>query len=337
MLSLAILFLVLALAGIVARKTYNYLPLPEMKRLAAKHDPLASKIYPAAAHGGSLRVLLGIWIVVTSAASFVLLARVAPLFLSLAAISLVLWAAFSWLPSSRVTSLGARFTLAITPPLIWLLERLYPLLSRLASVLQKRYRDTAHTGVFERQDLVQLLDRQLHQPDNRLTIEELDIAKRALSFDEHSVGDILTPRKHITTVQASDTLGPILIDELHKSGQNHVLVRETAKGPYVGTLDFKHLDLMHTGKVSDVMSPRIYYVHQQDKLGEALHAFFVTNCPVFVVVNSFEEYVGIITIESVLHQLLGHIPGDEFDQYADMTAVAARHPKVGTTDDEVVE
>lgn len=120
-------------------------------------------------------------------------------------------------------------------------------------------------------------------------------------------------------------LGPILIDELHKTGQNHVLIRETPKGPFVGSLDFKHLDLLHTGLASDVMNPKIYYVHEHDPLSEALHAFFVTNHPLFVVVNSQEEYLGIITIETVLKQLLGHIPGDDFDQYADPSAVAARH------------
>jgi CBS domain containing-hemolysin-like protein len=47
----------------------------------------------------------------------------------------------------------------------------------------------------------------------------------------------------------------------------------------------------------------------------------------FVVINSFEEYVGILSIEKVLKQLLGHVPGDDFDQYANPVAVAARHTK----------
>jgi hypothetical protein len=35
----------------------------------------------------------------------------------------------------------------------------------------------------------------------------------------------------------------------------------------------------------------------------------------------------VVTIEAVLRQLLGHIPGDSFEQYADVAAVAARHTK----------
>jgi CBS domain containing-hemolysin-like protein len=75
------------------------------------------------------------------------------------------------------------------------------------------------------------------------------------------------------------------------------------------------------------MHGSVYYVHENDSLSEALHAFFVTNHPLFVVVNSFEEFVGVLTVESILRQLLGHVPGDDFDQYTDLAAVAARHPR----------
>jgi CBS domain containing-hemolysin-like protein len=42
------------------------------------------------------------------------------------------------------------------------------------------------------------------------------------------------------------------------------------------------------------------------------------------VVNSFEEYVGIITMEDVLETMIGKLIVDEFDRYDDLRAVAAR-------------
>jgi CBS domain containing-hemolysin-like protein len=134
---------------------------------------------------------------------------------------------------------------------------------------------------------------------------------------------------------AEDTLGPVLIDEVHKSGQEFVLVREAKKGPVIGSLEFAKLGLGSKGKVRDLMNPTVYYIHENDTLTEALHAFFVTNQPMFVVVNSFEEFIGILTVENILHQLLGHIPGDDFDQYTNLAAVAARHKKLEKESDEV--
>jgi CBS domain containing-hemolysin-like protein len=324
---IAAVLLLLALAGIVVRKTYYYLPALEMKRRAENHDRLAAQLYRAVAYGNSLRGILWLYIGLTSAASLVLLARVLPVWASLLVVGPLLWIAFSLLPASRTTRLGTGLTRLVTPPLAWLLNYLHPLLSRGADMVERRYTAPAHTGLFERDDLLALVKRQQQQADNRLTDEELEIVKRTLGFGDHKVADVMTPRKRIKTILAGDTVGPILIDEVHKSGQGNVLVRESPKGPFVGTLAFKQLDLQSTGQVKDVMEAAIYYLHENDPLNQALHAFFVTNCSLFVVVNSFEEYVGILTIENVLHQLLGHVPGDDFDQYADIEVVAARHPK----------
>ena len=40
--------------------------------------------------------------------------------------------------------------------------------------------------------------------------------------------------------------------------------------------------------------------------------------------NEFEDVVGIITIEDIIEQILGRKIVDEFDQYADMRAVAQK-------------
>jgi CBS domain containing-hemolysin-like protein len=347
---IAIVLLLLALAGIVVRKTYYYLPARELKRQAENHDRLAARLYRAVAYGNSLRSLLWLYIGLATAASLVFLARQLPVWVSLLVVGPLLWIAFSLVPATRVTKLGIRLTTFVTPPIAWLLNYLHPLLSRSADVVERRYTAPAHTGLFERGDLLDLIKRQQQQPDSRLTDEELEIVKHTLGFGDHKVADVMTSRKRIKTVLADDTVGPILIDEVHKSGQGQALVRESRKGPFVGTLAFKQLDLQSTGQVKDIMETPIYYLHSNDPLNQALHALFVTNCSLFVVVNSFEEYVGILTIENVLQQLLGHAPRDDFDQYADIEAVAARHPKTKKpkkpdesdeppvkTDDEMVE
>lgn len=343
----AVVFLLLSLGGVVVRKTYFNLPARELKRRAEKNDKAAKAMYRAAAYGNSLRTLLWLYIGLTAAAGLIVLAREIDVWISLFVIGPLLWIAFSLVPATRVTKFGTRLTILVTPPIAWALNYLHPALSRGAETVERRYTVPRHTRLFERDDLIKLLERQRYQPDSRFTPEELEIAGRALSFDDHLVADIMTPRKKIKTVLAGDTVGPILIDELHKNGQEQALVRESSKGPFVGTLRFSQLGIESKGQVRDMMTPTVYYVHENDTLGEALHAFFATNHPVFVVVNSSEEYVGVISVEDMIRQLVGHVPGDEFDQYSDMEAVSARHPAVRRkrgepetpvkTDEEVVE
>lgn len=324
----AVIFLLLSLGGVVVRKTYFRLPTRELKRRAERHDATARSLYRAVAYGNSLRGLLWLYIGLTAAAGLILLARDLNIWISLLVVGPLLWIAFSLVPASRTTRFGTGLALMVTPPIAWLLDFLHPLLSRGADLVRRRYTAADHTNLYERDDLIHLLEKQRHQEDSRFTEEELEIAIRALGFDEHLVADVMTPRKKIKTVLAKDTLGPILIDELHKNGQEQVLVRDTPKGQFVGSLRFSQLGINSHGQVRDVMQPTVYYVHQNDTLGEALHAFFVTNHPVFVVVDNEEEYVGVISVQDILKRLVGHLPGDDFDQYSDPAAVAARHPAV---------
>lgn len=322
---LAVATLLLALIGIVARKTYYYLPARELKRRAERHDRDAVALYRAVAYGNSLRTLLWLYIGLTGAATIILLARTLPVWASLLIVGPLLWIAFSLIPATRTTRPGLRLTVLITPLIAKLLEYLHPLLSRGAEEVERRYTAPEHTKLFEKEDLLELINRQQNQADSRLTEEELEIVKRALNFDSYRVGDITTPRKRVKTVLADDTIGPILIDEIHKSGQDYALVRESARGPVVGTLAFRQLNLSSSGRVKDGMRSTVYYLNENDLLSQALHAFFTTNQPLFVVINNFEEYVGILTINNVVKQLLGHVPGDDFDQYSDLSAVALRH------------
>ena len=322
----ALLLLGLSLGGVAVRKTYLHLPLHELKRRAVHKDHWAAELYRAAAYGKSLQALLWLFIALTSAGGFILLAREAPVWLSVLAVASLLWAAFSWLPASRVTSVGMRATLFVTPALSWLLNYLHPPLSRIAEFVSSHHTTPSHTGLFERDDLVRLLERQHSQPDNRLSLEELEIVKHVLSFPDLIVRDVMTPRGNIRTVHANETVGPILIDELHQTEQDHVLVQDSPNAQIVGTLAVQPLGIHSSGRVRDLMDPTVYFVHENDTLSEALHAFFVTNHPLFIVTNSFEEYVGIITVQTILMELLGHIPGDDFDQYANLQAIASRHP-----------
>jgi CBS domain containing-hemolysin-like protein len=332
-LTAALICLVLALGGVVVRKTYFALPLRELKRRAADHQKPYVQLYRAAAYGDTLRALLWLYIGLSGAGAVVLLARSLPVWASLLVVGPLLWITFSLLPASRTTRTGTLLTSLVTPTLTWLLNYLHPTLSRAAEPVRRRY--SGHTGLFERDDLLDLLDRQRQQPDNRLTDEELSIIRRVLQFNQRTVGDIMAPAKQVKTVLADDTIGPILIDELHQSGQAFALVRQSKRGELLGTLAFSRLNLDSHGKVGDTMDQAIYYLNESDSLGQALHAFFTTNQPLFVVVDSAEEFIGVVTITDVLTELLGHVPGETFDQYADPSAVAARYTV--KTDDEVVE
>lgn len=314
----------LGLICIVLDKALFRLPLHELKRRAATEEPLAAKLYQAAAYGTTARALLSLMSLASFSAGLVLIVRYLPPWAGFAVVLAALTTAFIWLPKSRVSSAANKLASLLSPAVRWTSGLVYPAANRVGSRMRRHFRQPGHTGLFERSDLLDLVNRQRQLHDNRISPEELEIVRRALTFGDHYVHDVLVPRSAVKTVLADATVGPILIDEVHKTGQEYVLVQDKKDGNVIGTLEVARLGLHSEGKIRDHMDPKVYYVHEDATLSQALHAFFVTNRPMFIAINSFEEFVGIVTVESILRQLLGHLPGEDFEEYANPAAVARR-------------
>lgn len=329
---LAILLLAsLTLLGVSLQKTYQSLPAKELKRRAAKGDEVAALLNRAVAYGFSLQVLLWLIIGLSAAGFFVVLSRSVPSWLAVMGSVALLWTGFAWLPATQVTGYGQWLAKTITPAIEWLLRTLHPVLVRAGQLVRTKGKLSVHTGLYQKEDLIELLDQQNGQLDNRITPSELMFARTALMFEEKVVRDIMTPRRVVKMVGADESVGPLLMDELHKSGFSRFPVFEK-KDQIVGTLYLRSLvEKKATGKVKDLMDKKVFYVNEGQPLGHVLNAFIKTKHHLFIVVNEFEEISGVITIEDVIEQLIGRQIVDEFDKYDNLREVAALAAKKDKT------
>lgn len=338
----ALLLTAVALSAIVLKKTYAFLPAKELKRRAEHGDELARPLWNAVAYGRSLYVLLWLIIGFSVAGAIVLFARIAPPLFGVLGVALIVAVGFAWLPNSRLTSSGARFAAMVTPLVVKVVSFLQPVLERVAGLVGKRLPYPQHTRLFEKDDLIALIERQRHQPDSRFTEEELNIASAALMFGSRTVDEITTPRSEVIAVTADDDVSPVLLDELHKTGHSRFPVTAKDSAHVVGTLHLRELTDVSEGKgakgrVQDYADKHVYYVHENDSIASALHAFYQTKHQLFVVINNFEEYVGIITIEDILRALIGDRVESEFDLPESRVAVAAKHKHSERPVDDVLE
>jgi CBS domain containing-hemolysin-like protein len=325
---IALALVALACAGIVIDKTFRMLPVKELKRRARAGNMQARKLYKAAAYGASLHLLLWLIVLSASAASFVFLVKIAPWPLAFLLILAAVGYVYIFLTSGRVAVASEGLAEFSAPPLAWILHRLHPILDAGANFVRDHRAVMVRTGLFEREDLLALLERQKKQPDSRFSQEELDLLMSALAFGQKSVGETMVPRREVRSISADEAVGPALMQELHDSGHSRFPVYNGEPDKFVGTLYLRNLINLHnTGHVRDHMQHAVYYVHEEYPLEQALHAFLKTKHHLFIVINKFEEYVGIITIEDIIEQILGSQIVDEFDAYDDIRAVAADHAR----------
>lgn len=164
----------------------------------------------------------------------------------------------------------------------------------------------------------------VRQDHTSLNKEEKLLVKQALAYTGIKIRDIMTPRSVVVSADKADTVGPVLLDRLHKSGQSRFPVVEKDLDHVVGMLYMHNLVPLKPKikTVADALDPKVFYVHEEKTLDHALHAFLRTKHHLFIVVNEFEETTGVITIEDILETIIGRKIVDEFDQYEDLRAVA---------------
>lgn len=210
----------------------------------------------------------------------------------------------------------------IEPSLFHLIHQ-YPFITKYIRIFTD---DTPEFSLHSREELHHVIK------SSRGVLSENDklLLLRSLDFSNRKVSDAMTPRSVIDSINRVELLGPLVLDELHKTGHSRFPVIENDIDHVVGILHLHDLlkidsNKKHTSKVETLMEKRVFYIHEDQTLEHALTAFIKTRHHLFVVVNEYRETVGIISLEDVIEALLGRKIVDEFDEHDDLRKVAQRN------------
>lgn len=187
--------------------------------------------------------------------------------------------------------------------------------------------EPVETRLDSREELVHLVG----ESGSLLSGDEKKLVLHGLEFGKRRVDEIMTPRGVIDTIGKKELLGPLVLDDLHKTGHSRFPVTDGDVDHIVGVLHIQDLLVLDARQRSSTaekaMEPRVFYIREDQTLDHALTAFLRTRHHLFVVVNEFRETVGIVSLEDVIEALLGRKIVDEFDAHEDLRVVAARNPR----------
>lgn len=329
--TLGILLLVIVfLKCLLLYKTARALTLSELRRRArASSDRATRSLYKLLSFQTSLQIIILLLGTASGAALLLLLSQISSWLVAV----FILAAGWALLDDRFVVMPGSwlwKISSYAAPALVPLVGSLQPVLGRISVVIGH---PKIHSGVYEREDLLDLLDRQKSQIDNRISGSELKAARGALTFGDKPVGSVMTPRKAVAWVGRDDLIGPKLMDDLHNTGFTRFPVIAGSSKPtnpeVVGTLYIADLlkNLEKPGRVANIMKHDAHFINESHSLLQALDGFLKSGQHLLIVVNNFEEVVGVLTLEDVLGQILGEKISDEFDRYHDKRAVAGADVK----------
>ena len=212
----------------------------------------------------------------------------------------------------------------IAHPLRWLVIAFRPLIA-LTQVATRLVWSGRQEQRVSDEELLTLVGSGLRTGDFKK--HEADVITNVLALENTKTRDVLTPRTVVFTLDAATTVKDAAAnDALVK--HTRVPVFEDEPDNIVGIVHRMDV-LMAAAKgevdreVKEVMRP-VRVVADTTPLDSLLRTFLKTRRHMAAVIDEFGGFAGIVTLEDVLEELIGHEIVDETDQVQDMRAFAQR-------------
>jgi len=196
-------------------------------------------------------------------------------------------------------------------PILYILQLYDRLVRRLAGVAE-----TSPDQLEEEKQDEFLTDLELQKMRGVVDEEEQEMIENVLQLSETTVGEIMTPRTDMTSVNITADIQTIL-ETITTTGHSRLPIYEYNMDNVVGFIYAKDL-LMEIGKVPADFKLKDklrlpYFVPESKPLRELLHEFQDQKLHIAIVLDEYGGTAGIVSIEDILEELVGEIT-DEYEK-----------------------
>jgi CBS domain containing-hemolysin-like protein len=193
-------------------------------------------------------------------------------------------------------------TYVISKPLQILLDRLFPL---------------QRTKLQSRHELGLLITEHLADGSSELDEDEVEIMRGALQLSEKRVRDIMTDIRHTYWLTPDTLLDGEKIDEIKDKGFSRIPVFDTKLTKCYGLLLMK--DMVDLDFDEHAYRPEEIPLHPTQLVGsmtalDTMFRKFINAGSHLIPIEKDDEIIGIVTIEDLLEEIIGHEIEDETDR-----------------------
>lgn len=295
----------------------------ELKRKASIGDKNAKKIYSVRKKGNLLLATLLIGNVGVNAALAIFLGSIAAgIIAGLMATGLIV--IFGEIIPQAIFS---RFALSLGAKFVWFVRIiiliLLPITLPIAWILDK-FLGKEIPAIYSKRELIKIIEEHEDSPNSDLKEEEERIIKGALTFSYKKVREVMTPRIATVALEANRKLDKTLIQYIAESAYSRFPVYEKNMDNIVGILYLKDLlgEKNINKTVGEVADKEVLFVDDDRNLGYVFSAFLKRHKHLFVVLNEFGSFVGVVSMEDVIEEIIKSEIMDERDKHKDMRKYA---------------
>jgi metal transporter CNNM len=204
----------------------------------------------------------------------------------------------------------------------------YPIAKPIAKILDKFLGDEEET-IWSKKEIKEIIKNHEDSSRSEIDIDEENIILGALSFSDKKVKQVMTPKSVVFNIEENRILDIGTISEIKKNGFSRIPVFRENEDDIVGVLNFKSLIGVGDGKrVYDIYSRnKLFEVSEEEKLDTILNKFIKKKIHIASVKNLHGTFLGIITMEDIIEEILSTEIVDETDNFIDMRKESMKQNK----------
>lgn len=154
------------------------------------------------------------------------------------------------------------------------------------------------------------LEHLIERGGHVLSEDEKRLLVGGIRFEDRRVTEVMTPKKDMFTITKNEILGPLVLDDLHRSGhESFPVLNGGGTDDIVGILrlrDVQTLDTTrrHTAKVETAMDPDVRSIDSEESLTTAMNLLLNSQHHMLIVTDG-RETVGLVTLSDIIKTLFG--------------------------------
>jgi len=219
-------------------------------------------------------------------------------------------------PQAIFVKSALKFCSFFTPLLRFTVIITYPVSKPLQLVLDRLIGHEKHP-LHSRAELGMIIGEHADDDDSELDDDEVEIIRSALQLSEKRVQDIMRPIEEVYWLKDTDTLDAATVDAIKARGYSRVPVFNAELTDCSGVLLMK--DMVDVDFDNEPRAVSSFHLHQTELVGSrtaldtALRKFFSLKVHL-VPIEKDDRIVGIVTVEDLVEEIIGHEITDETDE-----------------------
>lgn len=308
-------------------RSFDFMTIHELKRQARDGNTQAGRVYSARVYGMQLQMLLwtiaGLLFTAVIVLTASLIGPIWTIFISLPYFAVIL----GIIPHIKRPAPNLSMAAKVSPIFEAILRLSFPINHRVEHRLRRITFAESEPTIYSKQELLEIIKHNNHRLSKEIDAVQIEALESVLKFGDKLVGDHMVTLDKAHFVSGEEILSPVVFGELFGSGFSRIPVYRGNNQHIIGTLFVRDITKNEKKRVSEVMHHDVYYINELHTLSDAYNVFLSTKHHLLIVVNEFEDVVGVLNIEDVVKQLIKQDKEHVLPEASNLK-VMSKNPKV---------